>query len=67
MNEKLNPHLGNPVVMFFWSSAMLLIGIVIGEYRHPSRAHSVVIAVAAGVFSMFHDVVCCFVWRSMTA
>jgi hypothetical protein len=32
MNEKLNVRLGSPVVvMFFWSFAMLLVGIVFGE------------------------------------
>ena len=31
MNEKLNVRLGNPMVMFFWSFAMLLVGIIIGE------------------------------------
>ena len=40
MNEKLKVRLGNPVVMFFWSFAMLLTGIVIGAHWHPSRAHS---------------------------
>ena len=40
MNEKLNVRLGNPAVMFFWSFAMLLTGIVIGAHWHPSRAHS---------------------------
>lgn len=67
MNEKLNVRLGNPVVMFFWSFAMLLVGVTICEHWHPSRVHSVVIAVAAGVFTMLHELVCCFVWCSMSA
>lgn len=67
MNEKLNVRLGNPVVMFFRSVAMLLIGTVIGEHWHPSRAHSVMIAAAAGLFTMLHELVCCFVWCSLSA
>jgi hypothetical protein len=35
MNERLNVRLGNPVVMFFWSFAMLLTGVVTGEHGHP--------------------------------
>ena len=67
MNEKLNVRLGNPIVMIFWSSAMFLAGIAIGVYWHPSRTHSIVIAIAAGMFTMAHELVCCFVWRSISA
>jgi hypothetical protein len=67
MNEKLNVRLGNPMVMFFWSFAMLLAGIVIGEYWCPSRMHAVTIAVAAGVFAMIHELACCLVWCSLSA
>jgi len=48
MQEKLNVRLGNPVVMFFWSSAMFLTGIIVGVYWHPTRTHSIAIAFAAG-------------------
>jgi hypothetical protein len=67
MSEKLHVRLGNPMVMFFCSFAMLLVGIVIGEYRHPSRMHSVAIAAAAGPFTMLHELVCCFVWCFLSA
>ena len=67
MNEKLNVRLGNPVVMFFWSSAMFLAGIIVGVYWHPSRTHSIAIAFTAGVFTMLHELVCCFVWCSLSA
>jgi hypothetical protein len=67
MSEKLNVRLGNPLVMFFWSFAMLLVGIVIGEYWHPSRMRSVAIAAAAGAFTMIHELACCFVWCSLSA
>jgi hypothetical protein len=67
MSEKLNVRLGNPMVMFFWSFAMLLVGIAIGEYWHPSRMQSAAIAAAAGVLTMIHELVCCFVWCSLSA
>lgn len=67
MNEKLNVRLGNPVVMFFWSSAMFLAGIIAGFYWHPSRTDSIAIAVAAGVFTLIHEFICCFVWCSLSA
>ncbi len=67
MTDKLNVRLGNPMVMFFWASAMFLAGIVVGTYWHPTRAISVAVAVATGVFTMVHELACCFVWCSLTA
>ena len=67
MNEKLNVHLGNPVVQLFWSGAMLLTGILIGEHWDPSGVHAAAIAVAAGVLTIVHELVCCFVWCSLSA
>lgn len=67
MQEKLNVRLGNPVVMFFWSSAMFLTGIIVGANWHPSRTHTIAIAFAAGVFTMLHELMCCFVWCSISA
>jgi len=59
--------LGNPMVMFFWSFAMLLVGIIIGEYWHPSRTHAMSIAIVAGIFTLIHELRCCFVWSSLSA
>lgn len=67
MTDKLNVRLGNPVVMFFWSFAMLLAGNVIGAHWHPSHRWAVALAVAAGVFTVVHELVCCFVWCSLSA
>ena len=67
MNEKLNVRLGNPMVTFFWSFAMLLVGIIIGKHWSPSYMHGVLIAVAAGLFAVVHELVCCFVWCSLSA
>lgn len=67
MNEKLNVRLGNPVVMFFWASAMFLAGVVVGAHWHPSPRMAVAATVAAGVFTMLHELLCCFVWCSLSA
>ncbi len=67
MNERFSVRLGNPVAIFFWSSAMLLAGIVIGAYWHPSRAFVVAIGVAAGLFMVVHELVSGLMWCSITA
>jgi len=67
LDEKLNVRLGNPVVMFFWSSAMFLTGILVGDNWRPLRTHSIAIALAAGVFTVLHELMCCFVWCSISA
>ena len=67
MNEKLILRLDNPLMMFFWSAAMLLAGIVVGEHWHPSHAFTAAIALAAGAFTWLHELVCCFVWCSLSS
>ncbi len=67
MNEKLNVRLGNPLVMFYWASAMFLSGIFVGIHWHPSHALTLAVALAAGAFTMLHELVCCFVWCSISA
>jgi hypothetical protein len=67
MDRNISVRLGNPVVMFFWSAAVLLTGIVIGACWHPSRALVVATGVAAGVFMVLHELLCCFVWCSLSA
>ncbi len=67
MNEKLILRLDNPLMMFFWSAAMLLAGIVVGEHWHPKHALTAAIALAAGAFTWLHELVCCFVWCSLSS
>jgi hypothetical protein len=67
MTERLNVRLGNLISMFFWTFAMFLIGYIAGVYWHPSRAFALSTAVAAGVFTVLHELACCFVWCSLTA
>ena len=60
MTRKMNVRLGNPVVMSFWSFAMLLLRIVISVYWHPSPKRAVTLAIA-GVFTTVHELVCSLV------
>jgi len=46
---------------------MLLMGIVIGAHWHPSHALTAAIALAAGAFTMVQELVCGFVWCSVSA
>ena len=67
MTEKLNVRLGNPISMLFWSFATLLIGDLIGVNWHPSRKLALAIGLCAALFTVVHELVCCFVWCSLTA
>ena len=67
MNQKLNIRLGNPAANFFSSFAIVLFVIVVGAHWRPSVAHSVMIAVAACIFAAIHELMCCFVWCSLSA
>jgi hypothetical protein len=67
MTGKLSVNLGNPLFMFFWNFAMAGIGLSAGGYWHPSRAMIVTMAICAGVFAALHELVCCFLWCSVTA
>jgi hypothetical protein len=67
MNERFSVRLGNPVAIFFSSSAMLLTGIVIGVHWQPSRAWVMASGVAAGLFMVAHELVSGLMWCSITA
>jgi hypothetical protein len=67
MTEKLSVSLGSRLSMFFWNFAMLGTGLAVGGYWHPSRALVLTIASFGGLFAVLHELVCCFVWSSLTA
>jgi hypothetical protein len=52
--------------MFFWNFAILGTGLTVGGYWHPSRATVLTISLASCVFAVLHELVCCFVWSSLT-
>jgi len=67
MAEKLSVNFGGPLPMFFWNFAMVASGLAAGGYWQPSRAMMLTIAICAGVFAALHELVCCFLWCSVTA
>ena len=67
MDEPTQRVLGNPMVMFFWNFGMLLVGIVIREYWHSARMLAMSIAIVAGIFTLIHELRCCFMWSSLSA
>jgi len=67
MNDRLNARTGSPVLILFWTFAVFLSGIVIGAHWHPSLAHSIAMAVAAGLFMAIHELASCFFWCSLSA
>ena len=66
MTEKLSVSFGGPLPMFFWNFAMLGTGLAVGTYWHPSRAVILTTAFFGGLFAVLHELVCCFMWCSLT-
>ena len=46
--------------------AMLGTGLAVGGYWHLSRGMILTIALLAGLFAVLHELVCYFVWCSLT-
>lgn len=67
MNETLSVNLGNPLFMFSWNFATVAMGLAVGGYWRPSRAVILTMASCAGVFAALHELVCCFLWCTVTA
>jgi hypothetical protein len=67
MAEKLNVNFGGPLPIFFWNFATVGTALAVGGYWHPSRTTIATIALLAGVFAVLHELVCCFMWCSLTA
>ena len=67
MTERLSVRLSNTLSMFLSNSAMLGTGLALGGWWHPSRVAILAVAFLAGVFAVLHQLVCCFVWCSLTA
>jgi hypothetical protein len=67
MSERLNVSLSNTLSMFLSNSAMLGTGLALGGWWHPSQGLILTMAFFAGVFAVLHQLLCCFVWCSLTA
>lgn len=58
--------LGHPVLIFFWSVWMLLLGCVIGMHWHQSRGVAFCISVACAVMIVVHEMIDGWVWCTLT-
>jgi hypothetical protein len=67
MTDRLTARKGSPPLILFWTFAVFLSGIAIGAHWHPSLAHSIAMAVVAGLFMALHELASCFFWCSVTA
>jgi hypothetical protein len=67
MNEEMKITLSNPLGAFLGSFIMLLVGIAVGEYWHPSKAVVLALAILAAVLTAAHELLTCFLWCSLTA
>lgn len=59
--------LGHPVLIFFWSVWMVLLGVVLGAYLHPSHGVAVGISIVCAAMIVIHELIDGFVWCALTA
>ena len=59
--------LGHPVFIVFWSFWMVLLGVVLGAYLHPSHGATVGISIVCAAMIAVHELVDGFIWCSLTA
>ena len=67
MTDRLNVRMGSPMLILFRTFAVFLSGILTGAHWHPSLAHSIAVAVVAGIFMALHELASCFFWCSLSA
>jgi membrane protein YdbS with pleckstrin-like domain len=66
MSENVRISLGNPVLIFVYSLAILLLGCAIGMHWYQSRASAIWIAVAAAALMVVHDMLTGLLFASLT-
>lgn len=59
--------LGHPVLIFFWSFWMVLLGVALGEHLHPSHGAAVGISIVCATMIVIHELIDGFIWCSVTA
>lgn len=59
--------LGYPIIIFFWGVWMVLLGLLLGVYLHPSRRAAVGISIACAAMIVIHELVDGFIWCTLTA
>jgi len=65
--NEMKVRLGHPVVIFFHSVALLLVGVAIGNHWHQSHSTAIWIAVSGAVLVVINEMISCFWWVSITA
>jgi membrane protein YdbS with pleckstrin-like domain len=66
MSENIRTSLGNPVLIFVYSVALLLIGCAIGMHWYQSRASAIWIAAAAAALMVVHDMLTGLIFASLS-
>jgi len=66
MSENVRISLGNPVLIFVYSLAILLLGCAIGMHWYQSRASAIWISVAAAALMVVHDTLTGLLFASLT-
>ena len=59
--------LGHPVFIVFWSFWMVLLGVVLGVYFHPTHGAAVGLSIACAAMIAIHEMVDGFVWCTLAA
>jgi membrane protein YdbS with pleckstrin-like domain len=66
MSENIRISLGNPVLIFVYSVALLLIGCAVGMHWYQSRASAIWIAAAAAALMVVHDMLTGLIFASLS-
>jgi len=64
---RMQVRFGNPILIFIYSLALLLIGCAIGSWWPKTPLVALGIALAGGVLMIIHDLLMTFLWFSATA
>jgi hypothetical protein len=59
--------LGHPAFIVFWSFWMVLLGVILGVYFHPSHEAAFGISIVCAVMIAVHERIDGFIWCTLTA
>ena len=54
--------LGHPLLILFWSVWMILLGVILGVYFHPSHGVAVGISIACAAMILVHEMLEKSIW-----
>ena len=67
MSTEIKVGLGNPLLIFIYALALLLLGCAIGMHWHQSHATAIWVAVCGAVLVVINEMISGFCWVSLTA